>query len=343
MIITVTANPSIDRALRLDSALLRGEVQPVHPGADEAGGKGANVAKALVAAAVPTVAVILADDTDPYRALLRTTGTPIVASPAGAPVRVNLTITEPDGTTTKLNAPGQVAPSAMDALRRTILDLLDGGPGSSATASQQASAGPLVVLSGSLPVGAGDDWYATLLPDLAGRGARIAVDTSGAPLAAVLNAATSDVRLAVIKPNGDELSDAMIATGIDPHCATGAEIEADPALARRTVATLMAARPGIEAVLLTLGARGALLVTAPGADGIPSAWLASPPPTVVASTVGAGDSSLAGWIIAERGGADHATRLATAVAYGSAAAALPGSTPPTPDLADPARVSVTQL
>ena len=61
MIITVTANPSIDRALRLDSALLRGEVQPVHPGADEAGGKGANVAKALVAAGIETAALVLAE------------------------------------------------------------------------------------------------------------------------------------------------------------------------------------------------------------------------------------------------------------------------------------------
>ena len=327
MIITVRANPSIDRSLRLDAALQRGEVQSVHPGADDAGGKGANVSKALVAARVPTVAVVLADDADPYRELLRATGTPIVAAPAGAAVRVNLTITEPDGTTTKLNAPGEVAPAAMDGLRETVLELLDGSTGDT----------PLVVLSGSLPEGAGDDWYARLIPEIAARGARVAVDTSGAPLVGVLDASSPASRIAVIKPNGDELSAAMIASGIDEHCPTGAAIEADPAVAVDAVNRLMLARPGIEAVLLTLGARGALLVTADGA------WIAAAPPTTVVSTVGAGDSSLAGWIIAERAGADHAKRLATAVAYGSAAAALPGSTPPTPDRADPTRVTVTPI
>jgi 1-phosphofructokinase len=332
VIITVTANPSIDRSLRLDAALRRGEVQSVHPGADDAGGKGANVSKALVAARVPTVAVVLADDADPYRELLRATGAPIVAAPAGAAVRVNLTITEPDGTTTKLNAPGLVAPAAMDGLRSSILALLDGSVG-----ERRTDAAPVVVLSGSLPGGADAQWYAHLLPALAQRGARIAVDTSGAPLAAVLDAAVGGIRIAVIKPNGDELSEAMIATGVDPACPSGTELEADPALAVSAVRRLLDARPGIETVLLTLGARGALLVTGDGA------WIAAAPPTVVRSTVGAGDSSLAGWIIADRAGADHPARLATAVAYGSAAAALPGSTPPTPAQADPTRVSVTPL
>jgi len=330
VIITVTANPSIDRSLRLRAPLTRGEVQTVLPGADEAGGKGANVAKALVAAGVATAAVVLADDGDPYLDLLRATGTPFVAAPAGAAVRINLTITEPDGTTTKLNAPGEVPSDAVDGLRRAVLSAV----------ADAADEPTTVVLSGSLPIGADADWYARLLPELAALGARVVVDTSGAPLAAVVDAAGTGSRVAAIKPNGDELSAVLRDTGIDADVRSGAELEADPRAAVAAVRRLMAARAGIEAVLLTLGARGAILVTS-AEDDVPGAWIAAAPPTVAVSTVGAGDSALAGWIIAASAGAAHPDRLATAVAYGSAAAALPGSTPPTPDAVDPGRVAVT--
>ncbi|MDT5246148.1 MAG: 1-phosphofructokinase, partial [Mycobacterium sp.] len=47
-------------------------------------------------------------------------------------------------------------------------------------------------------------------------------------------------------------------------------------------------------------------------------------------TVGAGDASLAGYLRADVGGAVPPQRLQMAVAYGSAAAALPGSALPTP-------------
>ena len=45
-------------------------------------------------------------------------------------------------------------------------------------------------------------------------------------------------------------------------------------------------------MLATLGAAGAVLTTASGS------WAAIPPPTVTRSTVGAGDSSLAGYVLA---------------------------------------------
>jgi 1-phosphofructokinase len=60
------------------------------------------------------------------------------------------------------------------------------------------------------------------------------------------------------------------------------------------------------------------------------AWMAIPPPMVPRSTVGAGDASLAGYLRADVGGAVPPQRLRMAVAYGSAAAALPGSALPAP-------------
>jgi 1-phosphofructokinase len=73
------------------------------------------------------------------------------------------------------------------------------------------------------------------------------------------------------------------------------------------------------------------------------AWHATPPPTTVVSTVGAGDSSLFGYLLGDLRGAVPAERLRLAVAYGSAAAGLPGTTIPAPDHIDPESVDVHEL
>jgi 1-phosphofructokinase len=93
---------------------------------------------------------------------------------------------------------------------------------------------------------------------------------------------------------------------------------------------------GVAEVLLTLGADGALLSTARG-----GLWSARPPAIVVRSTVGAGDSSLAGYVLADLAGEHDGDRLAAAVAYGSASASLPGSAVPTPAQVDRSQVRVT--
>jgi 1-phosphofructokinase len=89
-------------------------------------------------------------------------------------------------------------------------------------------------------------------------------------------------------------------------------------------------------VLLTLGGDGALLSTADG-----GLWSALPPPITLRSTVGAGDSSLAGYLLADLGGTPPADRLRTAVAYGSAAASMAGSALPSPAQVDVPAVRVT--
>ena len=70
-------------------------------------------------------------------------------------------------------------------------------------------------------------------------------------------------------------------------------------------------------------------------------WSAQPPQITVRSTVGAGDCSLAGYLLADLAGAPPAERLRTAVAYGAASASLPGSAVPTPAQVDVAAVRVT--
>jgi 1-phosphofructokinase len=130
-----------------------------------------------------------------------------------------------------------------------------------------------------------------------------------------------------MKPNGEELA------SFTGHHAD--EIEADPLAAAEAARDLVGR--GVESVLVTLGPHGAVLVTAD------QAWHAAPPPTTVVSTVGAGDSSLFGYLLGDVTGRDPDQRLALAVAYGSAAAGLPGTTIPHPRQVHPDQVIVTRL
>ena len=298
MILTLTANPSIDRTMSIGGPLRRGEVQRTGEVIDQAGGKGLNVARVVALAGQPTIAVLPADSTDPVIEALHGSGVLPVNVSVGRRTRTNITIAEPDGTTTKLNAPGTpLSALQVDALTELML-----------THSTPRS---WVVFAGSLPPGVAPGWYAELVQRLGSVGRRVAVDTSGEPLRALL---TVDRRPDLIKPNAFEVA---LLTGDDPF-----ELEADPA--RAVTAAHRLTQQGFHQVLLTLGGSGAVLVDAQ------HAWQATAPTVQVKSTVGAGDSALAGYLIAEAAGEPPERRLQYAVAYGSAAAALPGTTMPTP-------------
>ena len=313
MIITLTPNPSVDRTVALTSRLERGAVLRAQSVTSQSGGKGVNISRASVAAGIPSVAVLPADHDDAFVLELLAAGIDCRPVPPAGPVRVNLTITEPDGTTTKLNSPGaEVSGQHLDAMTSGVLN--------------RAPRADWVVLAGSLPAGAPADYYAGLVRRLRGGVAKVAVDTSDAPLAALV-AALPEAAPTLMKPNGEELASF---SGGDPEM-----LEGDPR------ATAEAARAlvdrGVGAVLATLGAHGAVLVTAEGA------WHATPPPTAVVSTVGAGDSSLFGYVLGDIRGLAAPERLALAVAYGSAAAGLPGTTIPQPGQVRPELVSIHPL
>jgi 1-phosphofructokinase len=310
-VVTLTANPSLDRTLALPGRLERGSVARLGPSSTEPGGKGVNVARAVAAAGCDVTCVLPAADDDPIVRALRELGLRLATVPVPAAVRTNYTLTEPDGTTTKLNEPGN---ALSEATRAALSDALH----------EHAAGARWVVLSGSLPPGTPVDWYADLVAALRDTGVKIAVDTSEAPLLALLAAGPGSAP-DLLKPNTEEL--AQLA-GVAEE-----DMLADPDATLAAVATLHAR--GVRDVLLTMGGDGALLSTADG-----GLWSALPPAITVRSTVGAGDSSLAGYVLADLAGAPPAERLRTAVAYGSAAAALPGSALPTPAHVDGSAVRV---
>lgn len=319
MLVTLTPNPSIDATLEI-SALVRGEVARATSARREAGGKGINVAHAAAKAGYPATAIAPCGEDDPFAPAARALGINFVPVAVSGKVRTNTALTEGDGTTTKVNESGPtLTPEDLAAMTATV-----------ATHARHAAA---VVLAGSLPPGAPEGYYADAVAAIrAGSEALIAVDTSDAPLVALGERLDERTHPDILKPNAFELAQL---TGANGH-----ELE-DQAAAGDVTAVISAARTlverGVGEVLVTLGGAGACLVTADGS------WVATPPPITVRSTVGAGDSSLAGYIMARIDGADPAECLRRAVAYGSAAAALPGTGIPVPAELDLANTIVSPL
>ena len=290
MIVTLTANPSVDRTVEV-ARLHRGTVIRARASRVDAGGKGVNVARALAAHGRKVTAVLPSGGAEgaQLEALLTGSGLDLLTVRITGAIRANVTVVEADGTTTKLNEPGP-------RLTRPELDALAG------IVTEAAARADWVVLSGSLSPGAPAGWYAGLVRRLRGTGPRVAIDSSGQPLAKAITA-----RPYLIKPNRDELAEL-----------TGRTIDtiSDVVEAART----LTAR-GLHAVLTSLGPAGAVLV------GPDAAWHATAPVIEPRSTVGAGDALLAGYLAA---GGDGPGALQEAVAWGSAATALPGSRMPGP-------------
>jgi 1-phosphofructokinase family hexose kinase len=305
VIVTVTPNPSLDRTYHVDELRL-GELHRANYVAVEASGKGVNVSRVLLALGVPTVAVLPVGGREgrELAGLLSSAGLAHRGVGVGGAARVNITVIEPGGRTTKVNGPGE-------PLTEAELDALVGEAGRVAVENGAS----WVACCGSLPPGAGPDLVVRLIQAAHSAGARAAVDTSGAALSAALGAGAD-----LVKPNREELAE----------------------LAGRDLPTLgdvVAAAGDVAAggttVLASLGPDGAVLV-----EGDRCLW-ASAPPIEPVNTAGAGDTLLAGYLAAGPG--DPGRRLAEAVALGTSACLvartveLPGRT------VSPADVTVRSL
>ncbi len=303
MIVTLTPNPSIDRTVSVP-ALEHGEVNRASESRIDPGGKGINVARALTTNGTDALAVLPSGGPEGHllQALLRRSGTAYTAVPIGGTTRMNIAAIEPDGTTTKLNEPGPtLADDELDALLTAVDGHLD----------------PelrWIVGCGSLPPGMPEQVYADLVRRGHAHGVKVAIDSSGAPFTAAVPAGPD-----LIKPNLEELEELV---GRRLH--TLAEVGE----AARTLVD-----GGVETVIVSLGKHGALLVNAAVVTHA-SAHVSRP-----VSTVGAGDSLVAGYLHAVCRGAGPREALATGVAWGAAAVSLPGSRMPGPD--DIAGIAVT--
>ncbi|GAB2995882.1 1-phosphofructokinase family hexose kinase [Amycolatopsis acidiphila] len=261
MIVTVTPNPSVDRTIFVDG-LVRGSVIRAKRSLSEPSGKGVNVSLALQAHRHPTTAVLPLGGTmgAQLSEMLTATGMTFRPVPIQGSTRSNVSLTEPDGTVTKINEHGPaLTPDEARALRDAAL-----------AASREAHC---LAVCGSLPEGLDDAFYPELLGAARELGLRVAVDTSGVALQWAVKAGPD-----VIKPNREELAEA---TGSMP--ATVGEVVAAARLLRER---------GARTVLASLGPDGAVLVE----DDLVVHGEA--PVERPVSTVGAGDALLAGFLAA---------------------------------------------
>lgn len=296
---TLTANPSVDRTVEVEQ-LLRGGLHRTSSSSVHPGGKGINVARALVRNGLDARAVVPAGGSEGGHliALLDNYSIDVIRVPTLEPVRSNISVVEPDATVTKLNEIGaRLSGDEVDALCDALLG--------------NVSDASWVVLAGSLPPGVNEDFYADLIRRLTPSGAKVVVDTSGPALRSAVKAGP-----VLVKPNLDELEEA-----VNRPLETIRDV-VDAAQELRAL--------GTGAVLASLGSKGAVLIEKGGV------WCADATADP-RSSVGAGDAMLAGFLAA---GGSGPQALAAAVAWGAAAVSLPGSTMPGPEDVGARRVRV---
>jgi 1-phosphofructokinase len=257
-VLTVTLNPALDLTVQLP-VLRLGEVNRSDNMQAHAAGKGLNVAQVLADLGHQlTVTGFLGEaNAQPFEQLFAARGFADEFVRVAGETRSNIKLAEADGRITDINGPGlEVGAAQRDELLARLERLVPGHE--------------LVVVAGSLPRGVELPWFVELLQRLARLGARVALDTSGAALREGLALSPW-----LIKPNEEELAQAR---GLDPADARALADEARRLNAR------------IEHVVMSQGAAGVSWFS-PAA-----AWHAQPPKVRVVSTVGAGDSLLAGML-----------------------------------------------
>ena len=258
-ILTLTLNPALDLTVRL-ARLEPGEVNRSETMLTHAAGKGVNVAQVLADLGHHvTVGGFLGEDNpQAFEALIARRGFADAFIRVPGETRSNIKIAEHGGRVTDINAPGpQVTEQAQQALLNQLTLI---APGHDA-----------VVVAGSLPRGVSPLWFQGLLEQLKNLGLKVALDTSGEALRAGLKASPW-----LIKPNTEELAEAL-------DCPTDS-------VAQQAHAAERLHAEGIEHVVISHGADGVNWFS-PG-----TALHATPPQVSVASTVGAGDSLLAGML-----------------------------------------------
>lgn len=285
MIYTVTFAPALDYAMWLEDA---------RPGGTNrarrtrlfVGGKGVNVSMALAELGVESVCLGFAAGF---------TGREIVRRLRRAGVRERMILLERGTSRINVKLKGEVeteinaeGPEADDGAMRALCEQIDAlGPGD------------VLALSGSPPANADSELYARLVAKARAAGAEAVVDATGEQL---VNALARGPLL--VKPNLDEL-----------EAIAGTPVHTRERLIEQAVALK---RRGAQNVLVSLGARGALLVSGTGL------YRCAAPRGEARNTTGAGDAMVAAYLYARAEGLDDAKRLRLCVAAGSARAFTEG-------------------
>ncbi|MGB5802616.1 MAG: 1-phosphofructokinase [Vibrio anguillarum] len=256
-VVTITLNPALDLTGSLD-VLNVGSVSLVKQGSLHAAGKGVNVAKVLsdLGAKVTVTGFLGRDNQELFCQLFDQIAAIDEFVRVDGATRINVKLVEQSGEVSDINFPGvEVTPLAIEQFERTLERL--------------AADHDYFVLAGSLPQGISPALCASWIEKLHSMGKKVLFDSSRDALKAGL-----DAKPWLIKPNDEELSQFV-----------GRELHT-PEQCQAAAAQL--AEKGIENIVVSMGANGVMWLNQ-------HQWLhAKPPRMQVVSTVGAGDTLVAG-------------------------------------------------
>lgn len=290
LIATLTLNPALDITTAAERVVPTHKIRCAAPRYDPGGG-GINVARVATRIGVNAVALFPSGGAigDQLQQLLKAEKVPVSSVPVEGRTRESFVVDEEEsGLQFRFVLPGPSLPAEAQEL---ILDRLRALPRSPAC----------IVVSGSLPPGVRPDFFERLRALSAEHRALLLLDMPGERLH---ECAGPGVFL--IKPNLRELEAA---------CGQELRSERDESRAARQLVQLGLA----EVVLVSLGARGALLATAQETHRLPSL------PVQACSAVGAGDSMVAGIAAGLANGFPLLDAARLGVAAGAAALITPGT------------------
>ncbi len=305
MITTITLNPAIDATWFLDT-FDEEEINRLQGKKIDAGGKGINISRFLTMMGCPTLAMGFCGGDNGARlsSLLDEAGVRHNLTPIEGETRQNVTVFVEEGKKTiKINEAGpEISPAECEAFEKAL--------------TEQAKQGGFIVLAGKNPPGIDGKTTIDLLSRAKAAGAKVVVDSESLTLEEVIALGPT-----LIKPNELEFSKML-----------GRPLETDKALiqaAREVVAK------GVEYVVISMGGDGLLGISAT------EAYKVEVPKIAVRSTVGAGDSVVAGTLMALSSGESFEKAICMGAAFGSAMASTDGTEIPPKALVEEIHAKIT--
>lgn len=293
MIITLTMNPAMDQTIYVDK-IENGTWKHVYKTMMDPGGKGINVSKTIQMLGGESIATGFLGGLvgAEIKNQLESSGIRTDFVTIKNDTRINLKIVEQSGCVTERNGE---APNVSAEEVKLLMKKIEA----------YASSGNIIVFSGSIPLSVSEQLFGNMLKTVKEKGAKVVVDTSGV----YLKQAILQVPF-LIKPNKEEL---MQLFEIENHQGVDEIIKKAKELCAK----------GIEHVIVSLGSEGALFFTK-------NQWVYRPALNVsVKSTVGAGDSMVAGFLYGINQAQDYDTLLDLAMATSAAAVTTEGTKPAT--------------
>ncbi len=261
-IITITLNPAIDKTTSTEKIVPEKKLPCISP-TYEPGGGGINVSRALAHLGCDSLAMYFGGGFNAhfFKKMLTEEKIQSLVVPVKTNIRTNIIVVE--RSTGSQYRFGMVSHPVKDNDWKSFLRKLE-----------KQSGYEYVVASGSLPEGVPLDFFARVSAIVKKSNAKLIVDTSGEALQAAVQEGVF-----MIKPNLNELSSLY---GKE-------ELKMDEAV---FAAKSIINRKGCEVMVVSMGKNGGLLVT------VDENFHVVPPDIEVKSTVGAGDSMVAGMVYA---------------------------------------------